>query len=224
MNYSFDWSVIWEYRELIVRGFINTVLLSMLGLIFAALLGVLMGTLASAHSRRLRWVATIYVETARNIPLLVHMYFWYIALAYLRLPAFTCAVLGLSIYSGAYVTEVVRSGIAAVPRGQYAAALATGLPSFAAMRRVVYPQALKIVTPSLAGLASQLIKDSSLASVIAVAELTYQAGAIEGLTFRTFEAYIFVSLLYLALVTIVSQTLMLLTRTRKSETISVSEA
>ncbi len=78
------------------------------------------------------------------------MYIWYMALAFLKLPAFTCAVLGLSLYSGAYVAEVVRAGIGAVRRGQMQAALATGFTRFQAMRLVVYPQALRMIAPSLA--------------------------------------------------------------------------
>jgi ABC-type amino acid transport system permease subunit len=124
------------------------------------------------------------------------------------LPAFACAVLGLSIYSAAYVAEIVRAGIGSVPPGQFQAALAGGLTGFQTLRLIVYPQALHIVAPSLASLMSQLIKDSSLASVIAVADLTYQAGAIEGQTFRTFEVYITISLLYLLLVTLVSRLVM----------------
>jgi ABC-type amino acid transport system permease subunit len=123
-------------------------------------------------------------------------------------------VLGLSLYSGAYVAEVVRAGIGAVGRGQMQAGLATGLTRLQTMRLIVYPQALRIIAPSLASLFSQLIKDSSLASVIAVAELTYEAGAIEGQTFRTFEAYITISLIYLVLVTAASQLLLLIPGSR----------
>jgi ABC-type amino acid transport system permease subunit len=118
-------------------------------------------------------------------------------------------VLGLALYSGAYIAEVVRSGIGAVPQGQRLAALAIGLTPRQALLFVVYPQAFRIITPSLASICSQLIKDSSLASVIAVAELTYQASAIEGQTFRTFEVYITISLLYLLLVSAVSWGLLL---------------
>jgi ABC-type amino acid transport system permease subunit len=131
-------------------------------------------------------------------------------LAFLQLPPFACAVFGLALYSGAYVAEIVRSGIGAVPRGQGLAALATGLTPRQALLLVIYPQALRIITPSLASVSSQLIKDSSLASVITVAELTYQASAIEGQTFRTFEVYIVISLLYLLLVSAVSYGLLLL--------------
>ena len=153
-----------------------------------------------------RRIAGVYVELARNVPLLVHMYFWYFGLTALRLPAFWCGVLGLSLYSGAYVAEIVRAGIRSVPSGQRAAALASGLTERQTLRLVIYPQALRIVASSLAGLFSQLIKDSSLAAAISVAELTFVAERIEGDTFRAFEAYIGATVLYLIVVTAVTQT------------------
>jgi His/Glu/Gln/Arg/opine family amino acid ABC transporter permease subunit len=208
MQYSFDWQPIWESRWLILEGFLVTIALSLCALALALLLGTLVGTAGASQASGFRFAAACYVELMRNVPLLIHMYFWYMALAFLRLPAFACAVLGLSTYSGAYVAEIVRSGILAVPQGQMRAGLATGLSRLQALRLIVYPQALRIVAPSIASLLSQLIKDSSLASVIAVAELTYQAGAIEGQSFRTFEVYITISLLYLALVTLVSSLVM----------------
>jgi His/Glu/Gln/Arg/opine family amino acid ABC transporter permease subunit len=177
---------------------------------------VVVGTAGASSRKALRGLAAAYVEVMRNIPLLVHMYVWYIALAFLRLPPFACAVAALTLYSGAYVAETVRSGLGAVPRGQRLAALASGLTPTQVLMLVVYPQALRIITPSLASLFSQLIKDSSLASVITVAELTYQAAAIEGQTFRTFEVYITISLLYLALVTAVSYGLLLVPGAREA--------
>jgi His/Glu/Gln/Arg/opine family amino acid ABC transporter permease subunit len=214
MNYHFDWTPIWAARGLIAEGLIMTVALSAAALAFSTLIGLVVGGAATSGSRTIRRLALAFTETMRNIPLLIHMYIWYMALAFLRLPAFSCAVLGLSLYSGAYVAEVVRAGIGAVGRGQTLAALATGLTRFQAMRYIVYPQALRIIAPSLASLFSQLIKDSSLASVIAVAELTYQAGAIEGQTFRTFEVYITISLIYLVLVTAASQLVLLIPGSR----------
>lgn len=204
MSYEFDWSVLWRYREALAEGFVLTLALSLLGLAGALALGIVAGT-AGAGARRGARVAAAYVEIARNVPLLVHMYFWYLGLTALRLPAFWCGVLALAIYSGAYVAEIVRAGIQSVPAGQWAAALASGLSPRQALVHVIYPQALRIVAPSLAGLLSQLIKDSSLASVISVGELTFAAGAIEGETFRTFEAYIGITLLYLVTVTLISQ-------------------
>lgn len=205
MDYSFDWVPIWNNRDLIVEGLLTTILLSAVALLAALVVGTLVGTLATSRSPTGRLVAGLYVECMRNIPLLIHMYFWYMALAFLRLPAFSCAVLGLTLYSSAYVAEVVRAGIGGVPRGQTQAGLASGLGRWQVRLLIVYPQALRNIAPSLASLSSQLIKDSSLASVIAVSELTYQAGAIEGQTFRTFEIYITIAILYLVLVLSISR-------------------
>jgi len=204
LSYEFDWSVLWRYREALAEGFALTLALSLLGLSGALALGIVAGT-AGTGTRRGARLAAAYVEIARNVPLLVHMYFWYLGLTALRLPAFWCGVLALAIYSGAYVAEIVRAGIQSVPAGQWAAALASGLSPRQTLLHVIYPQALRIVAPSLAGLLSQLIKDSSLASVISVGELTFAAGAIEGETFRTFEAYIGITVLYLVTVTLISQ-------------------
>ncbi|MEJ0079231.1 MAG: amino acid ABC transporter permease [Alphaproteobacteria bacterium] len=224
MPYRFDWAPIWANRDLIVDGFLMTIALSALGLCLALIVGVIFGTAGSSTRRALRTCAAAYVEVMRNIPLLVHMYFWYVGLAFLQLPPFACAVAALTLYSGAYVAEAVRSGLGAVPRGQRLAALATGLTPRQSLLYVVYPQALRIITPSLASLCSQLIKDSSLASVIAVAELTYQASAIEGQTFRTFEVYITISLLYLALVTVVTYGLLLVPVARDRPMQGLSDA
>ncbi len=208
MSYQFDWGPIWENRQAILDGLTMTILLSFAGLALALVLGLLVGTLGASRSRVARVASAVFVECMRNVPLLIHMYLWYMALAFLRLPPFLCAVLGLTFYSSAYVAEVVRAGIGGIPRGQTQAAEASGLRPWQVRLLVIYPQALRNIAPSLASLSSQLIKDSSLASVIAVAELTYQAGSIEGQTFRTFEVYITIALLYLALVTIVSRGLM----------------
>lgn len=205
MSYDFDWSVLWRYREALASGFAVTLALSLIGLAGALALGLIAGTAGARGSRAARSIAGTYVEIARNVPLLVHMYFWYLGLTALRLPAFWCGVLALAIYSGAYVAEIVRAGIQSVPAGQSAAGLASGLSPYQTLVHIVYPQALRIVAPSLAGLLSQLIKDSSLASVISVGELTFAAGAIEGETFRTFEAYIGVTVLYLVTVTAITQ-------------------
>ncbi|MBV9568243.1 MAG: amino acid ABC transporter permease [Hyphomicrobiales bacterium] len=204
MNYRFDWHPIWEARGVIIDGLVTTILLSVCALVLASILGLIVGTAASARRGASRVVAGAIVELTRNVPLLIHMYVWYIGLAFLRLPPFLCGVLGLAIYSAAYVAEIVRGGIASVPDGQGKAALATGLTPLQALLLVIYPQALRIVAPSLANVFSQLIKDSSLASAIAVMELTYEASAIEGQTFRTFEIYITICSLYLLLVTTVT--------------------
>ena len=210
MQYDFDWHVLWRYRESLWDGLILTVELSLVALIVSIGLGIFFGTMAGSKKYLFRALAASYVEVCRNIPLLVHILFWYIGLATFRIPSFWCGVIGLAMHSGAYIAEIVRSGIQSVPSGQNEAALSSGLTTTQSMVFVIYPQALRMVIPSLAGMFSQLIKDSSLASVIAVSELTYQAGKIEGETFRSFEAYIGISVMYLIFISIVTKSLHLL--------------
>lgn len=208
MNITLDWGPIWQHRDQIVEGLLTTIALSAAGLIGAVLIGAVAGTAGASRWRGARFVALLYVECVRNVPLLLHIYFWFLGLSALQLPAFLCATLGLSIYSGAYAAEIIRAGLLSIPPGQAEAARALGLGAWTTLRKVIYPQAFRVIAPSLASLFSQLVKDSSLASVIAVGELAYQAGAIESDTFRTFEVYITIAVLYLVLVTAISQALM----------------
>jgi len=210
LKYVFDWHVLWRYRESLWDGLVLTVELSLVALVVSIVIGIFFGTMASSKTGFFRILAASYVEVCRNIPLLVHILFWYVGLASFRIPNFWCGVIGLAMHSGAYIAEIVRSGIQSVPSGQTEAALSSGLTKAQAMLFVIYPQAIRMVIPSLAGMFSQLIKDSSLASVIAVSELTFQAGKIEGETFRSFEAYIGISVLYLIFITIITKSLQVL--------------
>jgi His/Glu/Gln/Arg/opine family amino acid ABC transporter permease subunit len=217
MHYAFQWAPIWQHRDQIEQGLLITIALSAAGLLGATLIGVLIGSAGAAKRRLPRLSALLYVEAVRNIPLLLHIYFWFLGLSALNLPPFLCATLGLSIYSGAYAAEIVRAGLLSVPQGQAEAAAALGLGHWRIQRLIIYPQAFRIIAPSLASLFSQLIKDSSLASVIAVADLAYEAGAIEADTFRTFEVYTTIAILYLILVTAVSHALLWLPAARAVE-------
>jgi His/Glu/Gln/Arg/opine family amino acid ABC transporter permease subunit len=217
LQYTFDWSVLWRYRESLWKGLILTVELSLVALAAAIIIGIIFGTMNSGRNRVLRILAASYVEICRNIPLLVHILFWYVGLASLRIPNFWCGVIGLALHSGAYIAEIVRSGIQSVPPGQNEAAISSGLTQTQSMFFIIYPQSLRMVLPSLAGMFSQLIKDSSLASVIAVSELTFQAGKIEGETFRSFEAYLGISVLYLIFITIITQSLHLFFSNRQQQ-------
>jgi His/Glu/Gln/Arg/opine family amino acid ABC transporter permease subunit len=207
LHYKFNWQVLWRYREFLWSGFLVTIELSLIALIAAVVVGTTFGTIGNSKNRFLRVLALTYVEICRNIPLLVHILFWYVGLSALRIPNFWCGVIGLSLHSGAYIAEIVRSGIQSVPSGQEEAALSTGLTEFQAMLYIIYPQAFRIIIPSISGMFSQLIKDSSLASVVAVSELTFQAGRIEGETFRSFEAYLGISIMYFVFITLINSCL-----------------
>ena len=224
MNYHFDWVPIWAHRDLIVSGFVLTVAVSAAALVLA----VVFGTCSARWRRRSRVCADRggpVVEPTRNVPLLIHMYFWYIGLAFCGCRLF-CAP-----YSGSpsiLLPMSAKSCAAASMRWHAAkvqAALATGLTRAQSLRLVVYPQALRIIAPSLAGLFSQLIKDSSLASVITVAELSFAASAIESDTFRSFEVYITISAFYIVLVLAASNLVLLLPGAHRSDlTVRVADA
>lgn len=220
LHLALDWGPIWLHRDQIISGLLTTIALSAAGLLGAVIIGTVVGTAGAARRRPLRVLALLYVESVRNVPLLLHIYFWFLGLSALQLPAFLCAVLGLSIYSGAYAAEIVRAGLLSIPLGQHEAAKALGLSAWRTLRLVVYPQAFRVIAPSLASLFSQLIKDSSLASVVAVGELAYQAGAIESDTFRTVEVYATITVLYLLIISAVSQTLLRLPAARLVEAVT----
>ena len=145
-------------------------------------------------------LARIYIEAIRNTPLLIQIFFIYFVLGPLlgleRLPA---AILSLSLFEGAYIAEIFRSGILSVPRQQIEAAYSLGLGPFATYRHVILPQAVRTVLPPLTSQAISLIKDSALVSTIAIYDLTMQAQAIIAETFLTFEIWLTVAALYLVI-------------------------
>ncbi len=176
---------------------------------WSLLLTLAFGLTAALLQRSSSWtghaVARVYVEIVRNTPLLVQLYLVYFVLApILGMDRFVAAVLALAIFEGAFAAEIFRAGIEAIPRGQWEAADALGLSRYAVYRRVILPQAVRLVLPPLTGLAVSLIKHSALVSVIAVADLTTEGRNLIADTFMTFELWFTVAALYLALTTSLS--------------------
>lgn len=186
---------------LLLDGLRVTVQLSALALLLALLLGVLFGMLRVIPFAPLRLLGTAYVEFFRNTPLLVQTFFAYFGLpaAGIRLPGFTAAFVSLGIYTGAFVAEVVRAGILSVGRGQLEAARSLGLTYLQMMRHIVLPQAVAITVPPLGNLAIAMVKNSSLSSTIAVADVMYNGEIVNSRTFATYEVFGFVALCYLAI-------------------------
>jgi polar amino acid transport system permease protein len=173
---------------------------------WSLLLTVVFGLAAALLQRSASWaghaLARVYVEIVRNTPMLVQLYLVYFVLApILELDRFVAAVLALALFEGAFAAEIFRAGIEAIPRGQWEAADALGLSRYAVYRRVILPQAIRLVLPPLTGLAVSLIKHSALVSVIAVADLTTEGRNLIADTFMTFELWFAVAALYLALTT-----------------------
>jgi His/Glu/Gln/Arg/opine family amino acid ABC transporter permease subunit len=212
VKYTFNWSVLWtgESGQWLLSGLIVTLELSALAWLLAVALGVVSGALRTVKFRPLRAVATFYVEFFRNVPLLVWMFFWYFGVPPF-LPEvirewmfghgleFWAGVLALGVYSGARFSEVLRSGIQSIPRTQMEAAVASGLTTFQAYRYVILPVALRLIIPPATNESLNLLKNSSVALTISVAELTFQTRQIETYTAKAIEALTAGTLIYLVL-------------------------
>lgn len=177
--------VLGENAGALAAGLLVTLEISLAALVLAFALGILIAALRAAPNRALRGIATTYVEVLRNIPLLVQVFFLFFALPSIgiKLEAFLCGVIGLGVYSSAFVAEAIRSGIAAVPKGQLEAGLASGMSYATVMRMIVLPQAIAKTIPPLGNAALNLIKNSSIVSTISVLDVLGTANLIGARTF-----------------------------------------
>ena len=177
-----------------------TLQISALSLVFALLLGLIAGLGRVANNPAARDMAAIYVELIRGTPLLVQMFIVYFFLGTVfNISGFVAGVTALSVFTGAYVAEIVRAGIEAVPKGQMEAARSLGMSHWQSMRHIVLPQALRRSLPPLAGQSINLIKDSSLVSIMALTDLTKAGREVVSSTFSPFEVWFTVALMYLLL-------------------------
>jgi His/Glu/Gln/Arg/opine family amino acid ABC transporter permease subunit len=212
MSYHFDWSVLWTGQSgtWLLQGLITTLEISLLAWLLAVALGIVSGALRTTSIPPLRWISTFYVEFFRNVPLLVWMFFWYFAIPPL-LPEplknwlfdhgleFWAGCFALGVYHGARFSEVIRSGIQSIPKTQTEAALSTGLTVTQAYRLIIVPIALRLIVPPITNESLNLLKNSSVALTIGVAELTFQTRQIETYTAKAFEALSAGTLIYLIL-------------------------
>ncbi len=212
LQYDFKWSVLWTapYSGWILSGIGTTLRLSAIAWVVACALGILAGALRTVPFAPVRLLATGYVEFFRNVPLLVWMFFWYFGVPQL-LPAgaqeplnrlgveFLAAVMALGVYHGARFSEVIRAGIQSIPRTQLEAAISTGLSVGQAYRFIILPVALRLIIPPLTSESLNLLKNSSLALTIGVAEVTFQTRQIESYTAKGIEALTAGTLIYLLL-------------------------
>ncbi len=196
------------YHAQLVAGFWLSLELAAGTLVLALPLALLVAVLRLTPSRLLSGLGFGFVEAIRNVPLLAHILFWYFGAPELlpdRLKEWlyqgnievAAAVIALTLYTAAYMSEDIRSGVRSVPREQLEAARALGFGFFASMRLVVLPQALRITVPPLISQTLSLWKNTSMAMVVGVAELLYQAQQVESATFRSFESFAFATASYL---------------------------
>lgn len=212
MNYHFNWSVLWTGQTggWLLQGVLTTLQIFALGLVIAIALGIGAGALRTVPMAPLRWLAGAYVEFFRNVPLLVWMFFWYFGVPPLLPQAlqdwlfdhgveFWAGVCAIGVYHGARFSEVIRAGIQSIPKTQLEAALSTGLTIVQAYRLIIVPIALRLIIPPVTNETVNLLKNSSVALTIGVAELTFQTRQIETYTAKAFEALAAGTIIYLML-------------------------
>ncbi len=231
-GYAFDWSVLYAknptYGQVfgleLLKGVKITVFISVVSSILALGLGIFFGLGRLSKFRPMSWLSTAYVEFFRNTPLLVQLFFWYFAFP-MGLPEvardwvfnlgfemfgvtfgfeFWSATLGLGMYTGAFMAEVIRAGLQSINKGLLEAAYSSGLNYVQVLTRIILPIAFRNIIPPLGSEFLNNMKNSSLAMVVGVAELCWQAQQVESLTFKGFEATTAATLLYLALSLIIS--------------------
>ena len=198
-----------QYHEMLVAGLLMSLQYLLYAFVIALPLSLVIALCRLSPFKALNWVGATYVEVVRSIPLLAHMLFWYFGVPELLPDSLKealyngpvesiCAVLALAFYTAAYMAEDIRSGIRAVPTVQTEAARALGLSYGRTMRLVILPQALRLTVPPLISQTLNMWKGTSVATVIGASEMMYQAGQVESQTFRSFEAFAFASVAYLA--------------------------
>jgi polar amino acid transport system permease protein len=196
MQQGFDWGVLVAYRGLLLEGLVATLELVAISLVLSLVLGTALGLGRTYAPRPLAALFAAYTEFFRNVPPIVQFFFWYFAVNLDVLPA---AAIGLSVFTSAYVGEIVRSGIQAIPRTQFEAARSSGMTMLQQAVWIVLPQAFIRIIPPLSIEFINIVKNSAVAMTIGYAELTFASQEIEAKTFRGFEAATAVTLLYIAI-------------------------
>jgi polar amino acid transport system permease protein len=204
---NIDSAFISEWGPFIVGGTGLTVLISVVSISFATVLALLGAFGRLSRNPYVNGLASLYVSLARGTPLIVQILFVYLALPQVGiiLPAIPAGLIALSFNYGAYMTEIFRAGIEAVARGQREAAEALGMPERLVMRRIVLPQAIRIVIPAIGNEFIAMIKDSSLVSILAVEELLFRARLVGQQNFRSLEALVIAAAIYWILTILFSQ-------------------
>jgi len=199
MEYSWDFNFLWGYRELILKGLALTVAFTFGTIALGMIVGLFVGLGRLSRLAVVRWPLTGYVEVFRCTPLLVQLVWFYYALPVLlgvEITATMAATLALSLYVGSFYAEIFRGGVASVDPGQWDAARALGHTWAQTMRRIVLPQAVKNMLPAIMNQNVIQLKNTSLISTVAVADLLYQGAIITAATYRPLEVYTLVAVLY----------------------------
>lgn len=199
-KYQFRWdTILGSNLDFMMSGLQMTLIISAITLVLAMIAGLIIALLDMSKFSPARWVGITFGEVIRNTPILVQLLWVYYVLPIVfgvRIESFVALVIGLSLYQGAFIAEVYRSGIQSVPRGHSEAAQVLGLTPVQNFVRIVLPQAIRMTLPPLASNFVQLIKFSSLGAVISVSEITRRGMELSSTTFRPLEIFTFIAVVY----------------------------
>ncbi|MBQ7242445.1 MAG: amino acid ABC transporter permease [Firmicutes bacterium] len=206
--------------QVLLTGLALTMKMTAFSLIFAIILGMISCFFSISRFRVLRAISRIYVDVIRGTPLLIQAFFLYFGLTRalnFRMDANTASIIALSLNAGAYLSEIFRGGINAVDKGQMEAARSLGMPYGSAMGKVILPQAIRIVIPSVVNQFIITLKDTSILSAIGMMELTQQGKLIVARNMRSFEIYGTIAIMYLIVITILSRILKIVEKRLNNE-------
>lgn len=198
-GYPQRWESILQYKYRFISGFWMTLVISFFSLIFSFIIGMISALSSRSKFLPLHYLSKVYVEAIRSTPLLVQIFVFYyiIATAFKVDNRYFMGILILSLFSGAYISEIIRAGIESIDKNQIETARSLGFTAFQRYVYIIFPQVIKRILPPLAGQLVSLIKDSSLLSVIAVSELTKNVQEVDSINFATIENYVLLALLYM---------------------------
>ena len=206
-------SLFQDYSGMLLTALCNTLLLTLLALVFAMLVGLVFAMCNVSHLKVFRLIGTVYVDAIRGVPLIVLAFFIYFGIPQgikmlgfdFRLTALEAGVAALALNCGAYMAEIFRAGIESIDRGQMEAARSLGLSYARSMYRVILPQAVRVMIPSIINQFIITLKDTSILSAIGFPELTNSGRTIAGNTFKSLETWAIIGVMYLIVITLLSK-------------------
>lgn len=209
-----DFTGVLSRSDLLLKGMLLTAQISVISMLFALVIAVLVASVSLGSSRFIRLPAVAYVEAIRNTPFIVQVFLIYFGLPSfgIRLDPTVAAILAMSIYGGAYCSEVIRAGIQSITKGQVEAGRALGMSPLTIFIHVIFKPALAAVFPSLAAQFILLLLSSSVVSAISVPELTGIGNDIQGITLRNMEIYLVIAVVYVILVAVLKGSMTVLER------------
>ena len=199
MSYDWNFGFLWEYRSLIYQGLLVTVVFTIGTNLAGLVIGLIVGLCRQFGSRLVSTPLVGYIELFRCTPLLVQLVWIYYALPVLigvNIPAHTAAALALSLYAGSFYAEIFRGGISAIDKGQWDAARGIGMRWGQSLRRIILPQAFRMMIPPIINQSIMQLKNTSLISTLAVGDLLYQGSIITSATYRPLEVYTMIAVVY----------------------------